>query len=117
MHLLVMYDISDDKLRNKVADACLDYGLERVQYSAFVGELGRVHQRELELRIRELVGRMAAHIRLIPLDLPTWQRQRIIEREERAVKAKPESEQLKQSSAGAEAATPEATWEEQGEET
>lgn len=78
MHVLVMYDIPDDKLRNKVADACLDYGLERVQYSAFVGELGGVHQRELELRMRELVGRRTANIRLIPLDALTWQRQRII---------------------------------------
>lgn len=80
-HLLVMYDIADDKLRGKVADACLDYGLERVQYSAFVGELGRVHQRELELRMRELVGRRAAKIRLIPLDELTWSRQWVIDQE------------------------------------
>lgn len=78
-HVLVLYDIADDKLRGKVADACLDYGLERVQFSAFVGELGRVHQRELELRMRELVGRRAAKIRLIPLDELTWSRQRVIE--------------------------------------
>lgn len=79
-HLLVLYDISDDKLRGKVADACLDYGLQRVQFSAFVGELGRVHQRELELKIRELVGRNTVKIRLIPLDAQTWARQRLIER-------------------------------------
>lgn len=78
-HLLVLYDISDDRLRAKVADACLDYGLERVQYSAFIGELGQVHQRELEMKFRELVGRHAAHIRLVPLDLHTWKRQRVIE--------------------------------------
>jgi len=83
-HLLVLYDISDDRLRTKVADACLDYGLERVQYSAFVGELGRVHQRELEVRMRELVGRHTVNIRLIPLDLVTWRRQRIIRRESAA---------------------------------
>lgn len=78
-HLLVLYDISDDRLRTRVADACLDYGLERVQYSAFVGELGAVHQRELELRLRELVGQHAAHILLAPLDLHTWRRRRVIE--------------------------------------
>jgi hypothetical protein len=31
--------------------------------------------------MRELVGRRAANIRLIPLDLVTWRRQRIIRRE------------------------------------
>lgn len=80
-HVLVMYDIADDGLRNRIADACLDYGLERVQFSAFMGELGRVHQRELELRLRELVGRRAAKIRLIALDAQTWARQRVIEQE------------------------------------
>lgn len=93
MHLMVMYDISDDKLRNKVADACLDYGLQRVQYSAFGGELGRVHQRELELRIRELVGRRAARIRFISLDTQTWERQRIIEHERGVAKAESSGDQ------------------------
>lgn len=81
MHLLVIYDIPDDKVRTKVADACLDYGLARVQYSAFAGKLGAVHQRELELKMRDLVARQAAKIRLIALDALAWDRQRIIERE------------------------------------
>lgn len=78
MYLMVLYDISSDRLRAKIADACLDYGLERVQFSAFAGELSRVHQRELELRIRDLVGRQAAKVRFIPLDTPTWRRQHVI---------------------------------------
>lgn len=93
-HLLVLYDISDDRLRAKVADACLDYGLERVQYSAFVGELGRAHQRELEVRMRELVGRHSANIRLIPLDVVTWRRQRIIRREGAGGSAEERSDEL-----------------------
>jgi hypothetical protein len=39
MQSLLIYDIPDDRARQKVADACLDYGLERIQYSAFLGEL------------------------------------------------------------------------------
>lgn len=101
-HLLVMYDISDDKLRVKVADACLDYGLERVQYSAFVGELGRVHQRELELKIRELVGRRAAHIRLIPLEMHAWKRQQIISTGKLTALNKPEHKYEEQLTAQAE---------------
>jgi hypothetical protein len=32
---LVVYDISNDAIRGKVADDCLDYGLSRIQPSAF----------------------------------------------------------------------------------
>ena len=34
---ILIYDIPDDRLRSKVADACLEYGLDRIQYSAFLG--------------------------------------------------------------------------------
>jgi CRISPR-associated protein Cas2 len=35
----VIYDISEDKARLKVADRCLDFGLRRVQKSVFLGEI------------------------------------------------------------------------------
>jgi hypothetical protein len=35
----VVYDIVDDGVRGRVANACKDYGLERIQYSAFCGAL------------------------------------------------------------------------------
>ena len=41
MHLILMYDISNDRIRTKVAIACEDYGLDRIQYSAFYGQLSR----------------------------------------------------------------------------
>ena len=50
MRCLLIYDIAHDGVRTKVADVCLDYGLERIQYSAFFGELSHIHQRELLLR-------------------------------------------------------------------
>ncbi len=39
MRCLLIYDITHDGTRSKIADVCLDYGLERIQYSAFLGEL------------------------------------------------------------------------------
>jgi thiamine-monophosphate kinase len=39
MGCIVIYDIVEDKIRNKIADVCLDFGLRRIQYSAFLGEL------------------------------------------------------------------------------
>lgn len=79
MRCLVIYDISDDRIRTKVADACLDYGLLRVQWSAFVGELNQTYQRELLLKIHSLVGKKAAKIRLLPINEVMWQQQQILE--------------------------------------
>ena len=35
----VIYDISKDRTRTKIADRCLDFGLLRVQKSVFLGEI------------------------------------------------------------------------------
>jgi len=82
MRCLLIYDISHDGSRAKVADACLDYGLERVQYSAFSGELSHVHQRELFLQIKRRIGDHAANIQLFPLDEKSWLARRTIEQTE-----------------------------------
>lgn len=71
---LVIYDIPDDGARTKVADACLDYGLDRVQYSAFAGELSRNHQEALMLRIRQRLGKKAARVQLVPVCERDWER-------------------------------------------
>ncbi len=37
----VFYDIKANKNRKKISDLCKDFGLERVQYSSFLGVLTR----------------------------------------------------------------------------
>ena len=64
---LLIYDIPSDRLRTKVANACLDYGLERIQYSAFQGSLTHNRQEELLQRIRRIMGSHAANIQLFPV--------------------------------------------------
>ncbi len=64
---LVVYDIPDDAARAKVADACLDYGLQRIQYSAFLGEISPNHQEELLMKIKRRVGTRAANVQLFPI--------------------------------------------------
>ena len=54
MATLLIYDIPDDGLRAKVADACLDYGLDRIQYSAFLGELTHNRQEQVLQRIKRI---------------------------------------------------------------
>ncbi|MBI4316856.1 MAG: CRISPR-associated endonuclease Cas2 [Chloroflexi bacterium] len=67
MITLLIYDIPDDKLRGKVADVCLDYGLHRIQFSSFLGEMSRNRQGEIVQKIRRLVGRHEANVQIFPL--------------------------------------------------
>lgn len=80
MRVLLVYDIVDDRHRAKVADACLDYGLDRIQYSAFSGVLNRTHQEELMLRITAIIGNGSACIHLYPVDEKAWQKRLVLER-------------------------------------
>jgi CRISPR-associated protein Cas2 len=74
MRILLIYDIVDDRRRTKIADACLDYGLDRVQMSAFTGLLNRSHQEELMLRIDTVLGDSEGKIHLYPIDQKAWER-------------------------------------------
>lgn len=74
MMTLLVYDISDDRVRSKVADACLDYGLDRIQLSAFSGNLSRNHQEALMTKIRRRVGKKPARIQLFTICAEDWAR-------------------------------------------
>lgn len=78
MQCLVIYDIPNDRTRVKVADACLDYGLTRMQWSAFVGELQTPLQRELMRKIRDLIGKRAAKVLMLPINAVMWEQHREI---------------------------------------
>ncbi|MBN1657488.1 MAG: CRISPR-associated endonuclease Cas2 [Anaerolineae bacterium] len=81
MRCLVVYDIPDDSKRTKVADVCLDYGLDRIQYSAFLGTLAPTHQEELMLKLAKVLGKKAGNIQLFPLCSKDWQERKVIENE------------------------------------
>ena len=57
---LVIYDIVEDRARLKVSEMCLDFGLERIQYSAFAGRLNRNRREELCLRLEKLLRKEEA---------------------------------------------------------
>ncbi len=77
--VLIIYDIEEDRRRIKIADACLDYGLDRIQYSAFSGLLARTHQEELMLKIRMLLDDTPGKIYLFPIDDKAWKHRLSIE--------------------------------------
>ena len=66
-YVLVIYDIPDDRIRYKISERCKDYGLDRIQYSAFAGELDRNRREELMLRLKKTLGRKEGNIRLQPV--------------------------------------------------
>ena len=72
--VILVYDIVEDRERAKVADACLDYGLDRVQYSVFTGKLSRNHQETLMLYIEEILLETAANVKLIPICEADWRK-------------------------------------------
>lgn len=51
---LVIYDVEDDWARTRVADACKDFGLQRIQYSCFRGKLSQNKRGELYERMRRV---------------------------------------------------------------
>ncbi len=56
MKVIVVYDITNDVLRGKISERLKDYGLERIQYSTFHGELPHHALRSLETDIRKLLN-------------------------------------------------------------
>jgi CRISPR-associated protein Cas2 len=83
MKCLLVYDISHDRTRTKIADFCLDYGLDRVQYSAFIGDLARTHQEELMLKIGDRLGERSGKVQLFVICRTDWhQRMEIIQEDE-----------------------------------
>lgn len=70
--IFLVYDITNDRARTKIADACQDYGLDRVQFSAFAGRLSRNRQEELMQSIADILGGHIGNIKLIPICEPDW---------------------------------------------
>jgi CRISPR-associated protein Cas2 len=67
MRTLISYDIENDKTRTKVSEACKDYGLVRIQYSVFIGELNHNRRDELYLRIKRILGKNYGKILICPI--------------------------------------------------
>ena len=65
--LVLIYDIENDRVRTRASDICLDYGLERIQFSAFFGKLNRNRRQELAMKLMNEIGKETARIRIIPV--------------------------------------------------
>jgi len=89
LRCLVVYDIPDNRVRAKVADICLDYGLERIQYSAFFGELARSHQEELLMKVKKKAGKKEINVQVFPICEKDLGKRLVWVQEEKESKASP----------------------------
>ena len=77
--LLVIYDISDDRLRQRVADYLKSKGFTRIQKSAFIGRSIPVIKAEVEAGLKRIVkGRDGVNIQLYPLPPSSFHRRVVI---------------------------------------
>ena len=72
LRVLVTYDITDDKKRKKISDYCLDYGLDRQQYSVFTGLLKPIHIRALAKALSQHVDE--GQVLIIPIAADDWEK-------------------------------------------
>ncbi len=74
----VIYDISDDGVRNKVAKECKKYGLERVQKSVFLGKMQANRFDELAELCLELINEDEDSVYLFPFCQEDFKRIRVL---------------------------------------
>jgi len=79
MLTLVIYDITDDDLRLRVARFLRSRGLKRVQKSAFIGPLTSSERTDLVAGLRRLVrGHEKINIQIYPLTEASYRRRVVI---------------------------------------
>ena len=79
MHTYVMYDIVKDRIRKKIADICLDYGLKRIQYSAFLGDINTTRRQALEEKLTDQLGKAEGKIEILAVCAKDFDKRTVIE--------------------------------------
>jgi CRISPR-associated protein Cas2 len=74
----VVYDVSDDRTRARVARRCLDFGLYRVQKSVFLGDLAANRVEEVVLFSREILNLETDSVYVFPMCREDFDKVRIV---------------------------------------
>ncbi len=70
----VIYDISSDKIRYRVARLCKNAGLYRVQKSVFLGDVESNRMDELHLECEELIDEQTDSLYVFPMCADDFQK-------------------------------------------
>ncbi len=63
----VMYDIGENKARNKIVKICEQAGIYRVQYSVWLGEMNKSKRREVQTQIEDLIDHDVDKVYIFPM--------------------------------------------------
>ncbi len=74
MRYVIVYDISDDGKRLKVAKVLEQWGLARIQRSAFTGSLQAARVRDLARRLELIIDADSDVVHIIPVQPQDWAR-------------------------------------------
>lgn len=68
MITIVIYDISKTKIRNKVIEKIMDYGLTRIQFSVFAGKINKNMRENLAIAMRNCMLNEDGNIQIFLVD-------------------------------------------------
>jgi CRISPR-associated protein Cas2 len=74
----VIYDITENKVRQKVSNRCKSYGLYRVQKSVFLGDLNTNERESLGLECEELIDTEKDSVYVFPMDEQSFKKVQLI---------------------------------------
>lgn len=83
MNVLVIYDITPDDVRLRVAGICKDFGLVRIQKSAFLGVLSGERRKEMKVRFEKALSGVKGNIQIFQIPDPYVELREIIGEAER----------------------------------
>lgn len=78
MLVWVIYDITENKVRQKVSDRCKSYGLYRVQKSVFLGDLNTNERDSLGVECEELIDIDRDSVYIFPMDEQSFKKVQLI---------------------------------------
>jgi len=67
MLVWIIYDITDNKTRSRIAKTCKDKGLYRVQKSAFLGTLNKNQIDELKIMYEDIINPDVDSVYIFPM--------------------------------------------------
>lgn len=74
MVTIVIYDISKTKIRNKVIEKLMDYGLIRIQFSVFAGKINKNMRENLAIAMRNCMLNEDGNIQIFLVDEDEYMR-------------------------------------------
>ena len=76
--LWVVYDITENSIRRKIANICLDKGLYRVQKSVFLGNLNANERDSLAIECEDIIDLDVDSVYIFPMDTESFRKVKLL---------------------------------------